>query len=92
MVYWLITFVALYAGNEIIAKVVDSIPAWVINGLNAVAKVLPAMGFALLLNSIDGQRYSPLFNYGLCFIFMDGSFDDSCSNYCFGSCFSYVTD
>jgi mannose/fructose/N-acetylgalactosamine-specific phosphotransferase system component IIC len=59
VVYWLITFVALYAGNEIIAKVVDSIPAWVINGLNAVAKVLPAMGFALLLNLLMDKDIVP---------------------------------
>lgn len=50
VVYWLLTFVALYAGNEIISQIVNTIPEWVKNGLNAVAKVLPAMGFALLLH------------------------------------------
>ncbi len=59
VVYWTITFVALYAGNEIIAKVVDSIPAWVTSGLNAVAKVLPAMGFALLLNLLMDKDIIP---------------------------------
>lgn len=58
-VYWLLTFVALYFGNETISLIVDNIPEWVTNGLNAVAKVLPAMGFALLLNLLMEKEVIP---------------------------------
>ncbi len=64
IVYWGLTFFALYAGNDVISKIVNNIPGWVNNGLNAVAKVLPAMGFALLLNLLMEKELIPYLMIG----------------------------
>lgn len=64
IVFWGITFVALYIGNDLISSIVDNIPAWMTNGLNAVAKVLPSLGFALLLNMLMEKELIPYFVIG----------------------------
>lgn len=63
-VYVILTFVALYFGNDVINVIVDNLPQWVSNGLNAVAKVLPAMGFAMLLNLLLERDLIPFFIIG----------------------------
>ena len=59
VMYLSLTFVALYFGNEVINVIVNNLPAWMTNGLNAVAKVLPALGFALLMNLLLEQDLIP---------------------------------
>ena len=59
LIYLSLTFVALYFGNEAINVIVNNLPAWMTNGLNAVAKVLPALGFALLMNLLLEQDLIP---------------------------------
>jgi len=63
-IYFTFTFVALYFGNSVINVVVNGIPAWANAGLGAVAVILPAMGFALLLNMIWETKLIPFFILG----------------------------
>lgn len=63
-VYFLLTFVALYFGNDVINAVVSNIPEWASGGLNAIAKLLPALGFALLLNLLLETDLIPYFIIG----------------------------
>ena len=64
LIYWSFTFVVLYFGEGVINTIVNGIPGWVHNGLGAVAVVLPAMGFALLLNLLWEIKLVPFFAIG----------------------------
>ena len=63
-IYFSLTFVVLYYGNSAIQGIVNNLPAWVNSGLGAVAKVLPALGFALLLNLLLTKDLVPYFVIG----------------------------
>lgn len=67
LIYFTFTFLVLYVGNSVINTIVNSIPAWVQNGLSAVAITLPAMGFALLLNLLWETKLIPFFVIGFIF-------------------------
>lgn len=67
LIYFVFTFVVLYVGDSVINSIVNSIPEWVQNGLSAVAIVLPAMGFALLLNLLWEVKLIPFFVIGFVF-------------------------
>lgn len=64
MMYFSTTFVVMYFGNNAIQGVVDSFPDWANSGLAAVSKILPAMGFALLLNLLLEKDLIPFFILG----------------------------
>lgn len=64
VVYFLLTFISLHFGKEMIEGIVNNIPEWASNGLNAVAKILPALGFALLLNLLSSKKLIPYFIIG----------------------------
>ena len=64
--YTLLTFIALYAGNDTINAIVNGLPDWTNTGLAAVAKVLPALGFALLLKLLLTRELVPYFIIGFC--------------------------
>lgn len=59
LVYFSLTFIVMYYGNSAIEGIVATIPDWANNGLAAVSKVLPAMGFALLLNILFERDLVP---------------------------------
>ena len=63
-IYFLFTFIVLYFGSGVINAIVESIPEWAMNGLSAIATVLPAMGFALLLNLLWDVKLVPYFIVG----------------------------
>lgn len=63
-IYFLFTFIVLYFGSGAINAIVESIPDWAMNGLSAIATVLPAMGFALLLNLLWDVKLVPYFIVG----------------------------
>ncbi len=44
----------------------NGLPEWANTGLSAVAKVLPALGFALLLNLLLDKKLIPYFIIGFC--------------------------
>ena len=64
LIYWSFTFVFLYVGGDLIDTIVNGIPAWLQQGLSGVAKVLPAMGYAMLLNVLWDVRLTPYFAIG----------------------------
>jgi mannose/fructose/N-acetylgalactosamine-specific phosphotransferase system component IIC len=59
-----LTFVVMYFGNKAIDSLVKGLPDWASNGLNAVAVLLPALGFALLLNILLEKNLLPFFIVG----------------------------
>lgn len=63
-IYFLLTFVVLYFGNDVILGIVDNLPGWANSGLAAVSVVLPSLGFALLLNLLLEQNLVPYFAIG----------------------------
>lgn len=62
--YWLLTFMLMYFGSGIIDGIVNGLPEWVSNGLNGVAALLPALGFALLMKIIMNGSLWPYFILG----------------------------
>lgn len=52
----LVAFVAFYLGNDVITRVVESIPGWLSNGLTIAAGILPAVGFAQLITMISTKK------------------------------------
>ena len=62
--YFFLTFIVMYFGNNAITAIVESLPEWAHKGLNAVAALLPALGFALLLNIIMETSLVPYFILG----------------------------
>lgn len=63
-IYAILTFIVIYFGNNAIDAAVKSLPQWASNGLNAVAVILPALGFALLLNILLETNLIPFFIAG----------------------------
>lgn len=59
-----LSFMALYFGNDVINALVKGLPDWANKGLNAVAVILPALGFALLLNILLEKNLIPFFIVG----------------------------
>ena len=55
---------AVYFGAEIVQIVVDGLPQWVLNGLGAVSALLPALGFAMLLQILITPKLIPFFIFG----------------------------
>ncbi|HWS41848.1 MAG TPA: PTS sugar transporter subunit IIC [Pseudoflavonifractor sp.] len=64
VIYFLYGFIAIYAGNVVVEAAVNAIPVVVINGLSAAANLLPAIGFALLLNMTISKKLAPFFFIG----------------------------
>lgn len=50
--YFIPIFSAIYFGTAVIESLVGIIPEWLTNGLTVASKILPAYGFALLLNTM----------------------------------------
>ncbi len=59
VMYFVPIFLAVYLGTDIVAGIVNVIPAWLTNGLNLSSKVLTAYGFALLLTTMLSQKLLP---------------------------------
>lgn len=66
VIYSLLAFVALYYGNNAINAIVAGVPEWANIGLAAVAKVLPALGFALLMKLLLNKDLIPYLIMGFC--------------------------
>jgi fructoselysine and glucoselysine-specific PTS system IID component len=59
-----ITFTALLLGADVMKAFLDSIPVWVNDGLKVAGNMLPALGFALLLNLMFNKKVAPYFFLG----------------------------
>lgn len=64
LAYALPTFIALALGATAVQRMVESIPDWLNNGIGTAGKMLPALGFALLLNSLAPGSLLPFFFVG----------------------------
>lgn len=62
----LVVFFAVYLGPEYVSALIDYFPAGVINGMQAVGKLLPAVGYAILLHYMTATslRMMPMFFIG----------------------------
>lgn len=60
----LITLLALQLGAGAMKALLDKIPAWVNTGLQVAGNMLPALGFALLMNLIFHKKVAPYFFLG----------------------------
>lgn len=59
LMYAVLTFMAMYFGNDLINVIVNNLPDWANRGLVAVSVMLPCVGFALLLNIIMEKNLIP---------------------------------
>jgi len=60
----LITFLALQLGADAMKSFLDQIPPWVHSGLQVAGNMLPALGFALLMNVMFNKKVAPYFFLG----------------------------
>ncbi|HTH56047.1 MAG TPA: PTS system mannose/fructose/sorbose family transporter subunit IID [Cyclobacteriaceae bacterium] len=60
----IITFLALLLGADVMKSFLDTIPEWVNTGLQAAGNILPALGFALLMNVMFNKKVAPYFFLG----------------------------
>lgn len=63
-VYGIIAFCALNFGADAIHSIVEAIPAVVMKGLSATSNMLPAVGFALLLNMMWDKKLCVFLLFG----------------------------
>lgn len=63
-IYGIVAFVTLQFGADVIEKIVNQIPEVVINGLGNGSKMLPAVGFALLMNMLWDKKLSVFLLFG----------------------------
>lgn len=64
LVMGMVVFLAVYLGEGMMRTVVDKVPQRVMEGLNAAAGMLPALGFAMLLAMMWDVKYLPYFFIG----------------------------
>lgn len=62
--YTVPTFVAVYLGSSVVEGLVNSLPQWVLNGMSAVSVLLPALGFAMLMQILITPKLIPFFVFG----------------------------
>lgn len=60
----LVGFLALELGAGVMKDFLDIIPSWVNTGLQVAGNLLPALGFALLMNLLFHKRVAPYFFLG----------------------------
>ncbi len=64
MLMGLLTFLSLQLGSGVIKSFLDTIPEWVHSGLQVAGNMLPALGFALLMNLMFNKKVAPYFFLG----------------------------
>ena len=58
LMYFIPIFMAIYFGTNLVTQVVEAIPQWLTDGLTVASKILPAYGFALLLQTMLTKKWS----------------------------------
>lgn len=64
LVFWIPVTIGMYFGTGGIKALVDAMPGWVQSGLDGVAALLPALGFAMLLDVIMTTQLIPFLILG----------------------------
>ena len=62
--YFIPVYVAVLAGADMVSVFMDSVPAWLEQGMVLAGNALPALGFALLLNTLATNKLIPFFFIG----------------------------
>lgn len=62
--FFTIAFLPIFFGAQQAANIVDLLPEWLINGLAVAGGIMPAIGFAMLLNIMFKWVYAPFFAFG----------------------------
>ena len=62
--YGVIVFLSAYAAQDLLKSLIDILPVWFIHGLEIAGGILPAVGFAMLLNVMLKLQYIPFFIVG----------------------------
>lgn len=57
-------FLAIWLGAGPIQNLINVLPTWFMNGMKVTGQILPALGFALLLNMLPINRYWPFLVLG----------------------------
>lgn len=52
-------FIVVFYGQEVMLAFINSVPSWVMHGLEVAGGVMPAIGFALIMNMIGKPRLIP---------------------------------
>jgi len=64
LMYFVPIFLAVYFGTDVVKQIVEAIPAWITDGLTVASKILPAYGFALLLQTMLTKKLLPFLLLG----------------------------
>ena len=59
-----IMFVMVYFGTDVIDKLLKVLPDWIMNGLSVAGGMMPAIGFAILINVIAKRSILPFYFLG----------------------------
>lgn len=62
--YGIVVFLSAYAAQDLLKSLIEVLPTWFIHGLEIAGGILPAVGFAMLLNVMLKMRYLPFFIVG----------------------------
>lgn len=57
-------FLGYYLGAEVVASTISGLPTQIVDGLSVAGGILPALGFALLLNMVLNKKSLPFFFLG----------------------------
>jgi len=64
LAYFIPVFIAVQLGGDKVGSVMASVPAWLNLGMTLAGKIMPALGFALLLNTLATNKLIPFFFIG----------------------------
>ena len=64
LMYFTVAFVAILFGSDVVSAFVDNIPEVIMNGLTIAGGLLPAVGFALLLQPMMTGKNAIYFLFG----------------------------
>lgn len=62
--FFIVSFLPIYFGAEQAAEIVGLLPDWFVSGLSIAGGIMPAVGFAMLLNIMFKWTYAPFFAIG----------------------------
>ncbi len=57
-------FIIVYYGADLAQGIIDMLPVWMLHGISVTGKVLPAIGFAIILRMIGKKTIFPFFFIG----------------------------
>lgn len=67
-----VAFCTVYFGTSVVDVVMNTLPAFIIHGLEVAGGILPALGIAMTLHIINKEKYFPFFILGYFLIVLSG--------------------